>query len=72
MKAVFLCGGRGKRMFPIIEDKFLLDFLGKPLLEYQIEVACQAGLGHFVIIGNPQNITKIEQITKTISGVPSS
>jgi len=69
VKAVFLCGGRGKRMFPITEDKFLLDFLGKPLLEHQIKVACEAGLGHFVIIGNPENIAKIEQITKKIPGV---
>ena len=69
MKAVFLCGGRGKRMFPITEDKFLLDFLGKPLLEHQIKVACEAGLSHFVIIGNPENIAKIEQITKEIPGV---
>ena len=69
MKAVFLCGGRGKRMFPITEDKFLLDFLGRPLLEHQIKVACEAGLSHFVIIGNPENIAKIEQITKKIPGV---
>ena len=69
MKAVFLCGGRGKRMFPISEDKFLLDFLGKPLLEHQIKVACEAGLSHFVIIGNPENIAKIEQITKKIPGI---
>jgi bifunctional UDP-N-acetylglucosamine pyrophosphorylase/glucosamine-1-phosphate N-acetyltransferase len=69
VKAVFLCGGRGKRMFPIAEDKFLLDFLGKPLLEHQIKVACEAGLSHFVIIGNPENIAKIEQITKKIPGI---
>ena len=69
MKAVFLCGGRGKRMFPITEDKFLLDFLGKPLLEHQIEVASEAGLNHFVIIGNPENIAKIKQITKKIPGI---
>jgi NDP-sugar pyrophosphorylase family protein len=69
MKAVFLCGGRGKRMFPIAEDKFLLDFLGKPLLEHQIKLACEAGLSHFVIIGNPDNIQRIEQITKKIPGV---
>jgi len=56
-------------MFPITEDKFLLDFLGKPLLEHQIKVACEAGLSHFVIIGNPENIAKIEQITKKILGV---
>jgi len=69
VKAVFLCGGRGKRMFPIAEDKFLLDFLGKPLLEHQIKIACAAGLSHFVIIGNPGNIARIEQITKKIPGI---
>jgi bifunctional UDP-N-acetylglucosamine pyrophosphorylase/glucosamine-1-phosphate N-acetyltransferase len=56
-------------MFPITEDKFLLDFLEKPLLEHQIKIACEAGLSHFVIIGNPDNIQRIEQITKKIHGV---
>jgi len=69
MKAVFLCGGRGKRMFPITEDKFLLDFLGKPLLEHQIELACRKGLRDFVIIGNPSNIERIEHIAKRIPGI---
>jgi len=69
VKAVFLCGGRGKRMFPIAEDKFFLDFLGKSLLEHQIRLACEAGLSHFVIIGNPENIARIEKISKKIPGV---
>jgi len=69
VKAVFLCGGSGKRMFPITEDKFLLDFLGKPLLEHQIKTAREAGLSHFVIIGNPENIARIEQITQKIPGI---
>lgn len=69
MKVVFLCGGIGKRMFPITEDKFLLDFLGKTLLEHQMETAKEAGLNHFLIIGNPTNIEQIEQITKMTSGV---
>jgi len=69
MKVVFLCGGIGKRMFPITEDKFLLDFLGKTLLEHQMETAKEAGLNHFLIIGNPANIEQIEQITKITSGV---
>ena len=56
-------------MFPIAEDKFLLDFLEKPLLEHQINAACEAGLNHFVIIGNPDNIQRIEQITKRIPGI---
>jgi NDP-sugar pyrophosphorylase family protein len=69
VKAVFLCGGRGKRMFPISEDKFLLDFLGKSLLEHQIRLACEAGLSHFVVIGNPENIARIDKISKKIPGV---
>ncbi len=56
-------------MFPIAEDKFLLDFLGKPLLEHQIELASEAGLSQFVIIGNPENIGKIKQITKRFAGI---
>ena len=68
-RAVFLCGGQGKRMFPIAEDKFFLDFLGKPLLEHQIEAACQAGLSRFVMIGNPENIGKIKQVAKRIPGI---
>jgi len=68
MKVVFLCGGVGKRMFPITEDKFLLDFLGRPLLEHQILMACDAGLNDFIIIGNPGNIQQIKQIVSKIGG----
>ena len=69
MKAVFLCGGSSKRMFPITEDKFLLDFLGKPLLWHQIQTAQEAGLKHFVIVGNPQNMPMIEQIATNLPGI---
>ena len=67
MKVLFLCGGIGKRMFPITEDKFLLTFLGKTLLEHQIETARKAGLDQFVIVGNNGNIDKIKRIT---AGIP--
>ncbi|MBN2462057.1 MAG: NTP transferase domain-containing protein [Dehalococcoidia bacterium] len=69
MKAIFLCGGIGKRMFPITEDKFLINFLGKTLLQHQMEAAKQAGINQFLIIGNPANMRQIEQITKTVSGI---
>ncbi len=68
MKVIFLCGGIGKRMFPITEDKFLINFLGKTLLQHQIEAAKQAGLNKFLIIGNSTNIRQIEQIARTVSG----
>jgi UDP-N-acetylglucosamine diphosphorylase/glucosamine-1-phosphate N-acetyltransferase len=69
MKVVLLCGGIGKRMFPITEDKFLLKFLGKTLLEHQIETAKRAGLIEFVIVGNPQNISRVGEIVPNISGI---
>lgn len=62
MKTVFLCGGIGKRMFPMTENKFLLKFLGRPLLHHQIERAKQAGLKDFVFIGNPGNIDQVQEI----------
>ncbi len=66
MKAVFLCGGIGRRMFPISEDKFLLSFLGKPLLLHQIELAEAAGIDWFVIVGNRGNIAAIERVIRDI------
>src|SRR4030043_946033 len=68
MKVILLCGGIGKRMFPITEDKFLINFLGKTLLQHQMEAARQAGLNKFLIIGNPANMRQIEQIARTVSG----
>jgi NDP-sugar pyrophosphorylase family protein len=67
MKVVLLCGGVGKRMFPITENKFLLDFLGRTLLEHQVSMARDAGLNDFIIIGNPDNIEQIKQIVSTVS-----
>ena len=69
MKILFLCGGTGKRMFPLTEDKFLLKFLGKSLLEHQIEVAKEAGLNEFIIVGNPQNIATVKEIVVNIAGI---
>lgn len=68
MKLVFLCGGVGKRMSPLSEDKFLLRFLGKTLLQYHIEQAQKAGLDDFVIVGNPANIDNIKKLTEAIPG----
>lgn len=56
-------------MFPIAEDKFLLDFLGRPLLEHQIETARAAGLAQLVIIANPDNRARIEEIARRTGGV---
>ena len=69
MKAILLCGGVGKRMFPITEDKLLLSFLGKPLLQHQIEGVAGAGLKELVIVANPHNAESIERIAGGLPGV---
>lgn len=69
MKGVFLCGGIGRRMSPFTEDKFLFKFLGKTLLQYQIEQAEKAGLTELILIGNPTNIDKIKSTVEKVSKV---
>ena len=69
MKVLFLCGGAGRRMFPITEAKFLLKFLGKTLLEHQVELAKGSGLTDFIIVGNHRNIERIREIVTDIPGI---
>jgi NDP-sugar pyrophosphorylase family protein len=64
MKVVFLCGGIGKRMFPVTKDKFLIKFVGKTLLEHHLTKAFNAGFKDFVIIGNPGNVEAIKSVCK--------
>jgi UDP-N-acetylglucosamine diphosphorylase / glucose-1-phosphate thymidylyltransferase / UDP-N-acetylgalactosamine diphosphorylase / glucosamine-1-phosphate N-acetyltransferase / galactosamine-1-phosphate N-acetyltransferase len=68
MKVVFLCGGVGKRMFPITEDKFLINFMGVTLFEHQVTMARGAGLKDFIVIANPSNVDRIKQLASKISG----
>ena len=62
MKVLFLCGGIGKRMFPLTEDKFLLKFLGKTIIEHQLDAAIKSGLRRFIIVANPISLARIESI----------
>jgi NDP-sugar pyrophosphorylase family protein len=62
MKIILLAGGIGKRMFPITEDKFLLNFCGKTLLEHHIDMAKRKGFDDILVIGNPLNIERIKSI----------
>ncbi|HKZ45697.1 MAG TPA: bifunctional sugar-1-phosphate nucleotidylyltransferase/acetyltransferase [archaeon] len=66
MKGVILCGGIGKRMYPITEDKFLLKFLGKTLLEHQIETMLKVGIKDFIVVCNPINEDKIKNYFKNL------
>lgn len=72
MKALLLCGGIGKRMFPIAEDKLLLSFLGRPLLSHQLDRLKEAGLQELVVVANPHNVGQIERVVREASGMHAS
>lgn len=65
MKVLFLCGGNGRRMFPLTEDKFLMRFMGKTLLEYQMQLAFGAGLTNVILVCNPKNLERVKAIAET-------
>lgn len=66
MKTLLLCGGAGKRMAPLTEDKFLFNFMGKTLLEYQFNLLVKAGLNDVILVCNPQNQQKVAEIVGRI------
>lgn len=64
---ILLCGGINKRMSPIIRHKSLLKFAGKPLIAHQVGWAKEAGLNHFTLVANEDNIA---QLKIAISDIP--
>lgn len=61
MHAVILAAGRSKRIKPI-EDKNFLKFLGKTLIEHQIENVRNAGFEKITVIGGAHNLEKLQQL----------
>lgn len=51
MQVLILCGGKGKRLRPFTEDKPkpLLEVLGKPIIEYQINFFKRHGLNNIIL-----------------------
>jgi bifunctional UDP-N-acetylglucosamine pyrophosphorylase/glucosamine-1-phosphate N-acetyltransferase len=69
LKAVFLCGGIGRRMFPFTEEKYLLSFQGRTLLEHQMERVAQAGVHDFLVIAGPGARQRVAEAVGRVSGV---
>ncbi len=65
MKVLLLAAGRSKRMKPI-EDKNFLNFLGKPLLQHQIELLLQCGLDDIIVVCSKYNKDRIADLAKDI------
>ncbi len=70
MKALLLCGGFGRRMAPLCEDKFMLDLLGRPLLLHVIDMLRDAGADDFVLVGNQVNAEELRRQTGHNEDVP--
>ena len=56
-------------MWPLAEDKFLLDLLGKPLLVHMIEMLTASGVTEVVIVANASNAQRLRSIVSPIDGV---
>jgi NDP-sugar pyrophosphorylase family protein len=46
-----------------MEDKFLIQFMGKTLLEHQMQIAIDTGLTDIILVCNPHNLERVKMIT---------
>lgn len=60
---VILAGGASSRLWPL-EEKSLIEFMGRPLLSIQLERYYQLGLTEAVIVANPEN----ESVIRSLAG----
>jgi len=63
VKAVILCGGRAERMRPLREDKWALEFLGRPLVYHVAALLLSSGVRELLFVGNRDNIEILRRAT---------
>jgi UDP-N-acetylglucosamine diphosphorylase / glucose-1-phosphate thymidylyltransferase / UDP-N-acetylgalactosamine diphosphorylase / glucosamine-1-phosphate N-acetyltransferase / galactosamine-1-phosphate N-acetyltransferase len=68
MQVILLAAGVSSRLDPI-QDKNLLEFCGKPLIEHQIAAIKKAKLRDIVIVGNPDNMESLKKIARLYNNV---
>ena len=61
MKVLVLAAGRSKRMKPV-EDKNFLNFLGRPLIEWQLGMLWESGFKDVVLVGGKHNIERLREL----------
>lgn len=66
MKILVLAAGRSKRMKPV-EDKNFLDFLGKSLLQRQLEMILGIGFEEIILVAGAHNLEKIKKLCADVS-----
>jgi UDP-N-acetylglucosamine diphosphorylase / glucose-1-phosphate thymidylyltransferase / UDP-N-acetylgalactosamine diphosphorylase / glucosamine-1-phosphate N-acetyltransferase / galactosamine-1-phosphate N-acetyltransferase len=65
LKALLLAAGRSKRMKPV-KDKNFLKFLGKPLIQHQLELLHRNGFEDIVVVGGAHNLGAIKKLGETL------
>lgn len=65
MKVLVLAAGRSKRMKPV-EDKNFLKFLGKPLIQWQLESLKRNGLDDVIVVGGAHNLERLERASREV------
>jgi len=65
---VILAGGASSRLWPL-EEKSLIEFMGRPLLSIQLERYYQLGLTEAVIVANPENESVIRSLAGSVPGL---
>lgn len=61
MKVLILAAGRSKRMKPIA-DKNFLNFLGRPLIEWQITQLWENGFKEVILVGGKHNLDALHEL----------
>ncbi|QQR83559.1 NTP transferase domain-containing protein [Candidatus Peregrinibacteria bacterium] len=61
MHVILLAAGVSNRLKPI-GDKGLLEFLGKPLIQHQVEQLRAAGFLEIVLVANPTNLAALQAV----------
>lgn len=67
LTAVILAGGSGKRFWPVVTDKILMEFMGKPLVTHTVIDVLPQEVTDVVVIANPRNA---KELTEMKFGVP--
>jgi len=68
MQVILLAAGQSNRIQPV-DDKNLLHFCGKALVEHQIAALKKAKLRDIVVVGNPENLEELKSIAKKYNNV---